>query len=74
MGACRQGTGAACTRGLEFANACAAFAYSKASHVWAARTASSEPMAEALALTACRSAGGKDCVTHNHYCSPNARQ
>ncbi|HTX49331.1 MAG TPA: DUF4189 domain-containing protein [Caulobacteraceae bacterium] len=69
--ACRKGTGAPCTKVLEFANTCAAFVVSKASHVWAARAASSEALAEDMALTACRNEGGKDCVTHQHYCSPN---
>lgn len=72
--ACRKGTGAPCTKVLEFANTCAAFVVSKASHVWAARAASSEALAEDMALTACRNEGGKDCVTHQHYCSPNSNQ
>jgi hypothetical protein len=72
--ACRKGTGAPCTKVLEFANTCAAFVVSKASHVWAARTASSEALAEDMALTACRNEGGKDCVTRQHYCSPNSWQ
>ncbi|HUO11891.1 MAG TPA: DUF4189 domain-containing protein [Caulobacteraceae bacterium] len=70
-GACHKGTGAPCLKVLEFANTCAAFVVSKASHVWAARAASSEALAEDMALTACRKEGGKDCVTRQHYCSPN---
>lgn len=72
--ACRKGSGEPCTKVLEFANTCAAFVVSKASHVWAARAASSEALAEDMALTACRSQGGKDCVTRQHYCSPNSWQ
>ena len=72
--ACHKGTGAPCVKALEFANTCAAVVVSKASHVWAARAASSEALAEDMALTACRKEGGKDCVTRQHYCSPNSWQ
>ena len=71
IGGCYKANGVTCKKALEFNNACGAFAYSKASGVWAARSANSQQAANALAIAACRAAGGKDCAVHLAYCSPN---